>query len=233
MIDLGKADNAFAQGGNRLCFFHPQHDDRCIKVARPERTPALRRKSKTFPSNLKPLSRFDENTNEIKAMHKIDRYIGDDAYGLIPYCYGMLATNFGPGLCSELITNSDNRISLTLKQYIWDFGKTQSLMSALDRFVKEWSRLAMPSKKLLLHNIVVQQNIGPGNNEVKRLVVVDGLGWSGLAFLYYKMYSMGAARALKKASEIYLEIDNLLVQKQNNSRGYHGWLKKDKREEPL
>ena len=51
--------NPFAQGGNRLCFVHPEDSLRCIKVRRPDFTLEDRRREKGFPKNLKPLSSFE------------------------------------------------------------------------------------------------------------------------------------------------------------------------------
>jgi len=46
MITL-KDKEPFTSGGNRLCFRHPANPERCLKVIRSDRTPAIRRAEKT------------------------------------------------------------------------------------------------------------------------------------------------------------------------------------------
>ena len=224
-IDLGALDQAFTQGGNRLCFIYPNSVDVCVKVARPDRTPLIKRQQKKFPKNYKPLHYFDENHTESVEMEKINRYIGDHAFELMPKYYGMVDTNHGQGLCSELIIDSDNKISLSLKQYLWLHGLTDELNEVLALFKQRWSALGMPSKDLLLHNIVVQQVVVDGVQQIKRLVVIDGLGWAGFSFVLYNIPALARSKAARKAAKLDAAIAELLQKKATNADwGYHGWL---------
>lgn len=225
-IDLGVPEQAFARGGNRLCYVDPNCLSRCIKVLRPDRSPRIRRSEKSFPKNLKSLNQFDDNREEYSVVQKIEKSIGTAAYQLIPEFYGYVDTNLGPGLVCELIRDSDGLISISLKQYIWQYGVDEKLQLALDRFSNLWSSLGMPSRNLLLHNIVVQRD----NDAIVRLVVIDGLGWPGLFPLAYFIPFLARRRAARKVKTLFQAIENLL-DKQINKRDYgvHGWITDDKR----
>lgn len=226
VLDLGTVDHAFARGGNRLCFIDPRDSRHCIKVARDDRTPAIKKSLKKFPANLKPLRAFDDNDEEFRVYQHIARQIGNDAFQLIPRCYGFVASNFGRGLCSEIIKDSDGLVSLTLKHYVWEFGLTDELQGALDRFRQQWQALGMPSRNLLLHNIVVQQI----DERIERLVVIDGLGWPDIIPLGYYFRGIARRKASRKVNRLGAMIDKLIATKNNGGDwGYHGWLTDEQR----
>lgn len=225
-IELGSPEQAFARGGNRLCFIDPDNSTRCIKVLRPDRSPAVRRARKGFPKNLKPLSRFDDNREEYQVMQTIEKTIGAAAYDVVPRCYGFVDTNYGPGLVSDLIVDDNQLISISLKQYIWESGISGKLTTKLEQFCRQWSELGMPSRDLLLHNIVVQQS----GEDIKRLVVIDGLGWAGMAAFAYYLPALAKQKARGKVQSLYRNIDRLLEKRAaQGDYGYHGWLNEDKR----
>jgi len=231
LVKLHSASNAFTQGGNRLCFSHPDDRNKCIKVVRPDRTPELRRKQKKFPKNLKPLSRFDENKNELLEVERIERAIGDQAFELIPRYFGMVATDLGEGLCSEMIRDHDGKVSISIKQYLWVNGFSESLSNAFERFAIAWATLGMPSRDLLLHNIVVQKVLDSQSNSIiYRLVVIDGLGWSGMPLLTYVIKPLAKYKAQKKIKKLEIAMNQLLINKESGSDwGYHGWLDEEQR----
>lgn len=225
-IELPPPSGAFATGGNRHCFVDPGDDTRCIKVSRLDHTPAMRRKMKGFPKRLKPLSSFDDNLEEHRVFSRIERHIGDAAFELVPRCYGFVDTNHGRGLASEMIRDDDGLISMSLKQYIWQHGVTPELNQALDRFSSQWCELGVPSRKLLLHNILVQKKRG----HIDRLVVIDGLGWPDMIPLANWLDCLARKKARRRIKGLYEAIDKLLLKKKNNSNyGYHGWLTDEQR----
>lgn len=210
MIRLS-SEKPFAHGGNRLCFVDPENPDRCIKVRRPEFTLEDLRKKKGFPYTVLPLSAVDESVKEDKILSACERKLGDALYSTVSRHYGFVETDMGPGLCSELIRNTDGRISLSVMEYVWDFGKTDSLLKAVDRFAEHWPQLMVPSRDLLLHNVVAQCN---AHNEVQRLVVIDGLGYSGMIPFSCLPSSYKIRRANKKIEKFRRLLDELLeVQK--------------------
>lgn len=212
----------FARGGNRLCFVHPDHHDRCIKVRRPDFSLADLRRSKGFPKNLRPLSSFDDNQEEFDVMEAIDKRLGNAAYAVVSRCYGFEPTDLGRGLTSELIRDADGRISRTLKQHIWDAGLHQNLQAAIERFADQWVLLGIPSRDLLVHNIVVQCGAG---DAIDRLVVIDGLGSASAWPEKWRSNTMRRARSKRKIDNLYRRITTLLTARTNNTfPGTHGLL---------
>lgn len=174
---LLKDETPFARGGNRLCFVHPQLPDRVIKVRRPEWTLEDVRRKKGFPRNLRPLSWFDESLAEFHLMQQLDARIGEPLYRVVSRNYGFVDTDMGRGLCSELVRNADGRIARSLIQYIWENGITPTMEQALARFEADWVPLPVPTRDLLLHNVAAPcDELG----NITRLVVIDGLGNSGI-----------------------------------------------------
>lgn len=218
----------FAQGGNRLCFIHPDHPDRCIKVRRPDFSLADKRKRKGFPKNLRPLSRFDDNLIEYKVMEKIDKHFDKGVYRYISRCFGFEKTDLGEGLVSELIKDANGHISHTLKQYIWDNGLTEECQMALEQFIEGWVRLRIPSTDLLLHNIVVQLN---SEDKIERLVVIDGLGESKLLPVFLTPESLIAKKFDRRIRKLKGKISQLLSERGGDFPGYHGLLLRDSRNE--
>lgn len=226
VVTLGSAENAFARGGNRLCYVDPRDANRCIKVLRPDRSPAKRRAKKGFPKNLRPVQSFDDNHEEFSVMTRIERHIGEPAFALISRCFGYVSTTMGEGLCSELIRDTDGLISITLKQYLWEYGVNDVLNEAVERFSNQWQALGMPSRNLLLHNIVTQRN----GDAIERLVVIDGLGWADIIPAAYVFPSLARRKAARKIESLHRAIDHLLYKKANEvNYGVHGWLADEKR----
>jgi hypothetical protein len=200
---LGSVDNAFAGGDSRLCFVDPLDPGWCIKILRPDRPPLARRRQQVWLKRLKPLRHFDENLQEIRVYRRLGHSIGQAAYRLIPRIQGLVATNLGPGLRSEMIRDAEGNISLTLQAYLDLHGKTQPLQAVLADFFRDWQALGMPSRRLLLHNILVQQHMG----RPSRIVVVDSLGWAELVPLGYWLAPWARYRAGRKLRYLAALID--------------------------
>ncbi len=220
-ICLGSKDAAFARGGNRLCFVDPRDQDRCIKVLRDDRLPATKRAAAPWIKRFKPLTSFDDNVQEARVVQRIESRIGTPAFALIPRLYGFVATDLGPGLCGDLIRDDDGKIALSLKQYLWQTGRDTAIQRTLASFCERWRSLGMPSRRLLLHNIVVQQRRG----EPHRLFVIDGLGWPDLLPLAMLIPALARYKAAQRLKDLDRAIDTLLQRRaRNEDFGYHGWL---------
>ncbi len=178
---LGDVKSAFAGGDSRLCFVDPADPAWCIKVLRPDRTPAARRRESSWLKKLKPLRFFDDNLQEIRVYRLLERRIGPAAYRMVPRMDGLVPTNLGPGLRSELIRDDTGDISMTLEAYLARHGADAPLRAALSGFSRRWRALGMPSRRLLPQNIVIQQRA----RKPVRVVVVDSLGWADLIPLGY------------------------------------------------
>ena len=212
----------FARGGNRLCFVHQDYPDRVIKVRRPDFSLEERRRRKGFPKNLRPLSSFDDNAEENRTMIALDRQFGAPLYQHVSRCFGFEDTNMGKGLVSELIRDASGRISHTLKQYIWDNGYDDNARAAVEKFCAYWETLGVPSRDLLLHNLVAQRE---SSGKIVRLVVIDGLGSSGLIPARFWPHSVLLSKARRKTADLHQRIGKLLSQRgQDKFPGYHGQL---------
>ena len=145
---------------------------------------------------------------------------------MIPQCYGFVDTDLGTGLCVEMIRDDDGAISMSLKQYLWSFGRDNTLEALLQQFAKHWQQMGMPSRNLLLHNIVVQQKKG----KPYRLVVVDGLGWPDLLPLGYFSKVFARHKAGRRVLKLEQAIAVLLTKKsKGQDYGIHGWLSEEQR----
>lgn len=215
----------FARGGNRLCYVHPEDPGRCVKVRRPDFTLEDRRRKKGFPKNLRPLSTFDDNLEESKVMALLERHYGLVVFNHISRCYGFADTDMGRGLVSELIRDDDGRISQTLKKYIWDNGLTTEINAKITELTDFWTKQRVPSRDLLLHNVVVQKD---KVNQIRRLVVIDGLGSAGLLPLHVLPVFLQQKKISSKISNMRERIEVLLDQRgAENFPGYHGLLLHD------
>lgn len=215
----------FARGGNRLCFVHPQHTDRCIKVRRPDFTLEDLRRKKGFPKSLRPLSSFDDNLEEERVMADITKRIGEEAFEVVSRCYGFEDTDMGKGLTSELVRDSNGRISHTLKQTIWDHGYNDELRAAVAHFGARWSALGIPSRDLLVHNLLVQRDMC---GHIMRLVAIDGLGSASAIPERWLSRSMHRQRAARKVANLHERIQTLLAARERGEfPGTHGLLMHD------
>lgn len=225
MINL-KGLEPFAAGGNRFCYVDPRDAKRCIKVRRPDFSVEDRRRRKGFPKNLKPLSSFDDNLDEFKVMAALEHHYPDDVFAHVSRCYGYVDTDMGAGLCSELIRDSCGEVSVSLKQYLWENDYDEACKRAVNALCEHWLRFRVPSRDLILHNVVVQRDLsGDGSLAIKRLVVIDGLGNAGLIPGHVMPDFMQLRKAQRKVANIHQRIDELLSDKaQGKGPGMHGFL---------
>ncbi|AOS98175.1 hypothetical protein AUP74_02780 [Microbulbifer aggregans] len=218
-------EKPFARGGNRLCFIHPVDESLCIKVRRPDFTLADRRRKKGFPKNLKPLSSFDDNLEEERVMSALQKQYGELVFRHVSRCYGFVDTDMGRGLVSELIRDGNGAISQTLKKVIWDEAFTEECRRAVTELCQFWETNLVPSRHLLLHNIVVQRD---SEGAIQRLVVIDGLGSAGLLPIRLLPPSIQRKKIEKKIAVMHGRIKTLLGQRhQATFPGYHGLLMHD------
>lgn len=166
-----KERTPFSQGGNRLCFVHPDNPDRCLKVLTETSKPEQRRADKGFLGRLRPLDAFDENQQEHAALNTLWAQFNESITAHLPKTYGIPATDMGPAHEMDLIRDGDGRIAQTLEQYLWTIGRDEPLQEALDTFCADWLSNAPSTRALLPHNIVIQSR-----NQSLNLVLIDGYG---------------------------------------------------------
>ncbi|MFY0655778.1 MAG: hypothetical protein JXR12_03260 [Neptunomonas phycophila] len=206
--------NPFAQGGNRLCFIHPDVPEKCIKVRRPDFTLEDCRRKKGFPKNLRPLSSFDDNLEEFKVVSHLYKIKGEGVYKHIYRCFGFVDTDLGAGLETELVRDDDGKISLSLKQYIWECGYSPECEKSINELINFWKDNLIPSRDLLTHNVLVQQ---ADNGVIKRLVVIDGLGSPSVVpfFLFPRFLKI---RVIERKTNRFLQRINDFVKSCNENK---------------
>lgn len=214
MIKLAST-KPFAQGGNRLCYVHPDDKSKVVKVRRPDFTLEDLRKKKGFPKSLKPLSSFDDNLEEFKVLSAFQKKYGEHVFKHISRCYGFEETDQGKGLILELVRDGNGLISYNIKQYLYEVGPTESFNVALDAFCNFWQETSLPSRNLLAHNVLVQQD---DMQRVVRLVVIDGLGYSGFFPKSMLTASYFEKRAKKKVSLLRQDVEKYIARAKRGER---------------
>ena len=197
----------FAAGGNRVCFIHPGDPSKVLKINRNDWSPEIKKASAGFPKNLRPLDAFDENVEESMVLDRLAAKFPDECGELFPRSYGMVETNYGRALISDAFRDGDGQISRTVESHLMTGFGDAVFHAAVDRFSTEWVRAGIPSRQLLLHNILVQKV-----DEKKRLVVCDGLGWPTWLAVFQLSSRARRQKAAKRVGEFRERIRNF----QNN-----------------
>lgn len=166
-----KDTEPFASGGNRLCFRHLENRARCLKVIRPDRTPAIRRAEKRFPANLRPLSTFDENCVEAEVLNYLHDNYPIQITRHLPRSFGLVETDLGIAHETEIICDGDGRISQTLEQYVWENGINSTVEQAIRAFKEDWAVKPPRTRDLIPHNFVVRLD-----GRTAHLILIDGFG---------------------------------------------------------
>lgn len=213
-------EEPFARGGNRLCYVDPRDAHRCIKVRRPDFTLADLRRKKGFPHTLKPLWMLDESHHEHELMQSIHQRLGERAYRVLARNYGFVETDLGRGLCSELIRDADGRIAWSVMQIVWDQGVGDDLVKAIDAFEQDWAELLIPSRDLLLHNLVAPRD---ASGRVQRLVLIDGLGYSGVIPFALLPAAYKRQRARRKMDKFRQALNNVVERRDSGYRSSRFW----------
>ncbi|MCZ6871588.1 MAG: YrbL family protein [Gammaproteobacteria bacterium] len=212
----------FAQGGHRLCYVDPRDASRCIKVLRQDRSLAKRRRRKGGLKRLRSLDSFDDNLEESRVLESFAQCFPPEVLTHVPKHFGWVDSDRGRGLVVGLLRDEDGRISLSLKQQLWEQGCDETCTGAVKALARVWSTYGVPSRELLLHNLVLQRQ-APGR---ERVVVVDGLGSSD--FLPFARWSrgLGQRKAARKIRRLEARIEELLARKQTGGDpGTHGFLR--------
>lgn len=161
----------FSRGGNRLCYVHPSNRNRCLKVLRKDRTPAMRREEKSLLSRLRPLSTFDENKVEASRLLFLHQNYSIKITQHLPRSYGLKMTTSGLAHETELIRDADGQISESLEQYIWRKGVNTDAQKAIRIFFEDWQSNPPKTRDLIPHNFAIQFT-----KSGAKLVLIDGFG---------------------------------------------------------
>ena len=164
----------FAIGGTRRCYIHPQDERLCVKVLRPDRTPAARHRQAKGWRRLKGERGFDDQRKEQKAYAALLKR-GQRDWRHVPRYQGSVTTDQGVGIVTDLQRNHDGHFPFNLEELL-PRGMTAALAEAIDEFQTWLRRDLFLSRDLLPHNIIA---VAESPNRY-RLMIVDGIGNSEL-----------------------------------------------------
>lgn len=162
----------FGKGGRRVCYIHPSDPSKCIKVLGVKGNPAKRKNLAPWFKKLRFLSSFDDNLREFKSFQILEKH-GDVVWRFFPRCHGLVETNEGLGIVTDLIRNEDGSIPKTVRQYVATYGKTPRLVEALDTFFEFLKKEYVVTRDILDHNIIVKES-----EAELRIYMIDGFGSS-------------------------------------------------------
>ena len=141
MISLEEV-KPFAEGGNRVCYIHPNNKSLCLKISKPEVVKKMRSNAPWY-KKLRSKRSFDDNYREESAYQQ--RAIKENPQKIWKHLakwYKFVETSKGWASCTELITNND-KVALNLEEYLFSRGRTTEINNALKDF-----RLKKTDKKI-------------------------------------------------------------------------------------
>ena len=169
MISLEEV-KPFAEGGNRVCYIHPNNKSMCLKISKPEVVKKMRSNAPWY-KKLRSEKSFDDNYREESAYKQ--RAIKENPQKIwrhLAKWYEFVETSEGLASCTELITNND-KVALNLEEYLFSKGRTSEIDKALKEFEIFLKETKLLTKNLIPHNLAVKEN----NSELT-LKIIDGLG---------------------------------------------------------
>ena len=169
MISLEEV-KPFAEGGNRVCYIHPNNKSMCLKISKPEVVKKMRSNAPWY-KKLRSERSFDDNYREESAYHQ--RAIKENPQKVwrhLAKWYEFVETSKGLASCTGLITNND-KVALNLEEYLFSKGRTSEIDKALKEFEIFLKETKLLTKNIIPHNLAVKEN----DSELT-LKIIDGLG---------------------------------------------------------
>ena len=157
------------KGGNRICYLHPDDDNKILKVLSPEKLPEAKRKTAPLYKKFRTLNSFDDNLKELKAFKNLAQR-GEGVWRHFPKCFGMMETDLGDAICLELIRSGDGSLAPTVNEYIRIHGLTGDLMKAMEDFFSFLRNNHIITRDLHGRNLILKKNGG------FRIYMIDGIG---------------------------------------------------------
>ena len=169
MINL-KGVMPFAEGGNRICYIHPDDRNVCLKISKPEVIKKMYQNAPWY-KKLRSEKSFDDNFREEKAyQQKAIKEHQQTIWKHLAKWYEFEETSEGLASCTELITNND-KVALNLEEYLFSKGRTSEIDKALKEFEIFLKETKLLTKNIIPHNLAVKEN----DSELT-LKIIDGLG---------------------------------------------------------
>ena len=169
MISLEEV-KPFAEGGNRVCYIHPDNKNLCLKISKSEVVKKMRSNAPWY-KKLRSEKSFDDNYREEKAYQQ--RAIKKNPQKIWKHLakwYEFVETSKGLASCTELITNND-KIALNLEEYLFSKGRTKEIDKALKEFEIFLKETKLLTKNIIPHNLAVKED-----DYGLTLKIIDGLG---------------------------------------------------------
>ena len=169
MISLEEV-KPFAEGGNRVCYIHPDNKNLCLKISKSEVVKKMRSNAPWY-KKLRSEKSFDDNYREERAYQQ--RAIKKNPQKIWKHLakwYEFVETSKGLASCTELITNND-KIALNLEEYLFSKGRTKEIDKALKEFEIFLKETKLLTKNIIPHNLAVKED-----DYGLTLKIIDGLG---------------------------------------------------------
>ena len=169
MINL-EGVRPFAEGGNRVCYVHPDNKNLCLKISKPEVVKKMRSNAPWY-KKLRSEQSFDDNFREERAYQQ--RAVKENPQKIwrhLARWHEFVETSKGLASCTELITNND-KVALNLEEYLFSKGRTSEINDALKEFEMFLKETKLLTKNIIPHNLAVKEN-----DSGLTLKIIDGLG---------------------------------------------------------
>ena len=194
MISLEEV-KPFAEGGNRVCYIHPDNKNLCLKISKSEVVKKMRSNAPWY-KKLRSEKSFDDNYREERAYQQ--RAIKKNPQKIWKHLakwYEFVETSKGLASCTELITNND-KIALNLEEYLFSKGRTKEIDKALKEFEIFLKETKLLTKNIIPHNLAVKED-----DYGLTLKIIDGLG--SMSFIPLQEISNALAnRYIKRRIEL-------------------------------
>ena len=169
MINL-EGVRPFAEGGNRVCYIHPDNKNLCLKISKQEVIKKIRSNAPWY-KKLRSEKSFDDNFREERAYQQ--RAVKENPQKIwrhLARWHEFVETSKGLASCTELITNND-KVALNLEEYLFSKGRTSEINDALKEFEMFLKETKLLTKNIIPHNLAVKEN-----DSGLTLKIIDGLG---------------------------------------------------------
>ena len=169
MINLQGVE-PFAEGGNRICYIHPDDRSLCLKVSKHEVVKKMYADAPWY-KKLRSEKSFDDNYREERAYkQKAIKKNLKEIWRHLAKWHGFVDTSEGKASCTELITNN-NQVAPNLEEYLFSKGRTKEINRALKEFEMFLKKTKLLTKNIIPHNLAVKES-----EAGIILKIIDGLG---------------------------------------------------------
>ena len=169
MINL-EGVRPFAEGGNRVCYIHPDNKNLCLKISKQEVVKKMRSNAPWY-KKLRSEQSFDDNFREERAyQQRAVKRNPQKIWRHLARWHEFVGTSKGLASCTELITNND-KVALNLEEYLFSRGRTTEINNALKDFEIFLKETKLLTKNIIPHNLAVKED-----DYGLTLKIIDGLG---------------------------------------------------------